>query len=92
MGKLRFREVKRPAQGYAAMKGWDWDSDPETFSLHALAIVLVGERKGDSDKVFLSLLNPTGTQSPPRERVPHGVSPLLTPLLSSLPLALGHLC
>ena len=30
MGKLRFREVEQPAQGYATMKGWDWDLDPET--------------------------------------------------------------
>ena len=30
VGKLRFREVEQPAQGYAAMKGWDWNSDPET--------------------------------------------------------------
>ena len=30
MGKLRFREAEWPAQGYAAVKGWDWDSDPET--------------------------------------------------------------
>lgn len=30
VGKLRFREVEQPAQGYATMKGWDWDLDPET--------------------------------------------------------------
>ena len=30
VGKLRFREVEQPAQGYATLKGWDWDLDPET--------------------------------------------------------------
>ena len=30
VGKLRFREVEQPAQGYVTMKGWDWDLDPET--------------------------------------------------------------